>query len=84
LGLKDAFFHKLVQPLVDEMGEAFPELPKAQAIVERSLAQEEARFADTLDNGLKILDNAIAEMADKKFQVKPYSYYMTPMASLST
>jgi alanyl-tRNA synthetase len=66
LGLKDAFFHKLVQPLVDEMGEAFPELPKAQAIVERSLAQEEARFADTLDNGLKILDNAIAEMADKE------------------
>jgi alanyl-tRNA synthetase len=66
LGLKDAFFHKLVQPLVDEMGEAFPELAKAQAIVERSLALEEARFADTLDNGLKILDSAIAEMADKE------------------
>jgi alanyl-tRNA synthetase len=66
LGLKEAFFHKLVQPLVDEMGEAFPELAKAQAIVERSLAQEEARFADTLDNGLKILDSAIAEMADKE------------------
>ena len=66
LGLKEAFFNKLVQPLVDEMGEAFPELAKAQAIVERSLAQEEARFADTLDNGLKILDNAIAQMADKE------------------
>jgi alanyl-tRNA synthetase len=66
LGLKDAFFHKLVQPLVDEMGNAFPELAKAQSIVEKALKQEEARFADTLDNGLKILDQAIAEMADKE------------------
>ncbi len=66
LGLKDEFFHKLVAPLVSEMGEAFPELPKAQAIVERSLKQEEVRFADTLDNGLKILELAIEEMADKE------------------
>jgi alanyl-tRNA synthetase len=66
LGLKEAFFHKLVQPLVDEMGEAFPELTKAQAIVEKSLQLEESRFADTLDNGLKILDQAIAEMSDKE------------------
>jgi len=66
LGLKDEFFHKLVAPLVAEMGEAFPELPKAQAIVERALKQEEVRFADTLDNGLKILDHAISEIADKE------------------
>jgi len=66
LGLKDDFFHKLVAPLVTEMGEAFPELAKAQAIVERSLKQEESRFADTLDNGLKILELAINEMADKE------------------
>jgi alanyl-tRNA synthetase len=66
LGLKDKFFHKLVTPLVSEMGEAFPELTKAQAIIERSLKQEEVRFADTLDNGLKILELAINEMADKE------------------
>jgi len=66
LGLKDAFFYKLVKPLVEEMGEAFPELAKAQANVERTLKQEEARFADTLDNGLKILDQVIANMADKE------------------
>jgi alanyl-tRNA synthetase len=66
LGLKDEFFHKLVTPLVSEMGEAFPELTKAQAIIERSLKQEEVRFADTLDNGLKILELAINEMADKE------------------
>lgn len=66
LGLKEGFFYKLVAPLVDEMGEAFPELAKAQPLVERALKQEEARFADTLDNGLKILEHAIDQMADKE------------------
>lgn len=66
LGLKDAFFCKLVKPLVEEMGEAFPELAKAQANIERALKQEEARFADTLDKGLKILDQVIANMSDKE------------------
>ena len=66
LGLKDAFFSKLVQPLVDEMGEAFPELAQAQALVEKALLQEENRFADTLDNGLRILDQAIEDMGDKE------------------
>jgi alanyl-tRNA synthetase len=66
LGLKDAFFYKLVNPLVEEMGEAFPELAKAQANIERALKQEEARFADTLDKGLKILDQVIANMSDKE------------------
>ena len=66
LGLKEAFFYKLVEPLVTEMGDAFPELAKAQANVERALKQEEARFANTLDNGLKILDQVIANLADKE------------------
>jgi alanyl-tRNA synthetase len=66
LGLKETFFHKLVQPLVDEMGAAFPELQQAQEHVERTLLQEENRFADTLDNGLRILDQAIDDMADKE------------------
>ncbi|MEX0615853.1 MAG: alanine--tRNA ligase, partial [Methylophaga sp.] len=66
LGLKEAFFYKLVAPLVAEMGEAFPELAKAQPLVERALKLEEERFADTLDHGLKILDQAIEAMADKE------------------
>ena len=66
LGLKDAFFYKLVGPLVEEMGDAFPEIAKAQSNVERTLKQEEARFADTLDKGLRILDQVIANMADKE------------------
>ena len=66
LGLNDAFFYKLVRPLVEEMGEAFPEIAKAQSNVERTLKQEEARFADTLDKGLRILGQVIANMADKE------------------
>jgi len=66
LGLKDAFFYKLVSPLVEEMGGAFPEIAKAQANVERTLEQEEMRFADTLEKGLRILDQVIANIADKE------------------
>lgn len=66
LGLKESFFYKLVQPLVNEMGDAFPELSQSQELVEKALEQEESRFADTLDNGLRILDQAIENMGDKE------------------
>ena len=62
LGLEDAFFYKLVQPLVDEMGEAYPELASAQQQVEKELKKEEIRFAKTLDKGMKILEVAIADL----------------------
>jgi len=65
LGLRDAFFYKLVKPLVQEMGDAFPELAKAQANVERVLQQEEQRFEETLDQGMSILDEAIRNMKGK-------------------
>jgi alanyl-tRNA synthetase len=54
------FFHKLVGPLVKEMGDAYPELAKGQAHVEKVLLQEERRFAETLDQGMEILEEAIA------------------------
>jgi alanyl-tRNA synthetase len=65
LGKREAFFHTLVAALVREMGEAYPELVKAQAQVERVLEQEETRFAETLDNGMKILEDAIAGLDGK-------------------
>ena len=65
LGLRDAFFYKLVKPLVDEMGEAFPELASAQANVEKVLQQEEHRFAETLDQGMGILEEAISALKGK-------------------
>ena len=60
------FFHKLVAPLVREMGDAYPELVKAQAHVEKVLAKEEKRFAETLDQGMEILEGAIADLKGKE------------------
>ncbi|NIL94500.1 MAG: alanine--tRNA ligase [Woeseiaceae bacterium] len=65
LGAHDLFFHKLVDPLVDEMGAAYPELKKAQAHVGKVLRKEEQRFAETLDAGMEILEEAIAVLDGK-------------------
>jgi len=62
LGIKDTFFYKLVTPLCKEMGAAYPELLKAQSQVERILKTEEERFAETLDQGMKILESAIDDL----------------------
>ncbi len=66
LGMHDTFFHKLVGPLCDEMGEAYPELVKARAHVEKVLEKEEQRFAETLDTGMEILESAIAKLKGKE------------------
>jgi alanyl-tRNA synthetase len=65
LGVEASFFHKLVDPLCEEMGAAYPELVKAKGHVKKVLAQEEARFAETLDQGMEILESAIAETRGK-------------------
>ena len=59
LGQTRPFFHRLVKDLVIEMGEAYPELAKAELRVEQVLRQEEERFGETLENGMKILDGAL-------------------------
>ncbi len=63
LGVNEIFFHKLVAPLAQEMGDAFPELRAAQAQVETILEREEKRFAETLGQGMKILEACVAKMA---------------------
>ncbi|WP_416223989.1 alanine--tRNA ligase [Thiohalophilus sp.] len=65
LGAAQGFFHQLVEPLAKEMGEAYPELVKQQTMVEKVLKQEEERFAETLDQGMQILDQAIADLPDQ-------------------
>ena len=59
LGQKKPFFYRLVQDLVQEMGQAYPELAEAQERVEQVLKQEEERFGETLENGMKILEAAL-------------------------
>ncbi|MFT5063465.1 MAG: alanyl-tRNA synthetase [Gammaproteobacteria bacterium] len=62
LGQTQPFFSELTPALVAEMGEAYPELAKAEAHVIKMLLQEEKRFAETLEQGMKLLDDAIANI----------------------
>jgi len=64
LGSKEPLMHRLVPALVAEMGAAYPELVRAQPLLEQVLAQEETRFRQTLANGLKLLDEATAHMGE--------------------
>lgn len=62
LGADRPFFHRLVAPLVAQMGDAYPELQRQRAVIEKALLAEEEQFAKTLDNGMAILDEALAAL----------------------
>jgi alanyl-tRNA synthetase len=64
LGASEPLMYRLVPALVAEMGAAYPELVRAQPLIEATLQQEETRFRQTLANGLKLLDEATAGLAD--------------------
>ncbi|MBI3777587.1 MAG: alanine--tRNA ligase [Gammaproteobacteria bacterium] len=64
LGARETFFYKLVAPLCREMGDAYPELNSARPQIERVLRQEEDRFNETLEQGLKILDEDLVRLKD--------------------
>ena len=68
LGLKEPFFYKLVEVLENQMGQAYPELSKSKTNIESVLLNEEERFAETLDQGLKILDDIIAKIKGDEIQ----------------
>lgn len=65
LGFRDTFFNKLVKTLCDEMGEAYPELLKNKKHIEKTLKREEEKFAETLEQGLKILNKEIEHLKEK-------------------
>ena len=62
LGAKEPLMYRLVPALVAEMGAAYPELLRAQSLIEATLQQEETRFRQTLANGLKLLDEATGDL----------------------
>ncbi|MDN5782578.1 MAG: alanine--tRNA ligase, partial [Luteimonas sp.] len=64
LGVRGAFFHKLVATLDELMGAAYPELSRNRELVERALKAEEDRFAETLDSGMRIFDEIVARNGD--------------------
>ncbi|NCO87995.1 MAG: alanine--tRNA ligase [Rhodobacterales bacterium] len=64
LGAKDPVMHRLVPALVHEMGAAYPELGQARALIEETLRAEESRFKQTLERGLRLLDDELGALAD--------------------
>ena len=66
LNIREPFFHLLVEPLVNSMGEAYPTLSEEKVRIEKTLLSEEERFANTLGQGMAILESAINELTEKK------------------
>ncbi|MEO1947886.1 MAG: alanine--tRNA ligase, partial [Methylophilaceae bacterium] len=65
LGVRKAFFNQMLQDLVDEMGEAYPELVTEQKRIHASLKQEEERFFETIENGMTILETELKNTKDQ-------------------
>ncbi len=81
LGQKQAFFYKLVPDLVKEMGDAYPELVEKQAQIMDALKAEETRFAQTLETGMSLLENALSgslKRLDGEIIFKLYDTYGFP------
>ncbi|MBK4215449.1 alanine--tRNA ligase [Paracoccus caeni] len=64
LGAKDPVMYRLVPALVQQMGAAYPELNRAQALIEETLKSEESRFRQTLDRGLRLLDDEVSRLPE--------------------
>jgi alanyl-tRNA synthetase len=83
LSLPNPFFYTLVKPLIDVMGDAYPELLNNQAHIERVLLQEENQFARTLDQGLRLLQEQIQTLKTKEIPgevaFKLYDTYGFPL-----
>jgi len=65
LGIRDTFFYRLVSPLCAQMGDAYPELVADRSMVEQVLKKEEERFAETLEQGMKVLESHLKGMSGK-------------------
>jgi alanyl-tRNA synthetase len=84
LGSADPLMHRLVPTLVDEMGQAYPELGRAQAFIEDTLKQEELRFRTTLSKGMSLFDTAVegfkdGDMLDGQTAFTLYDTYGFPL-----
>jgi len=84
LGAKDPVMHRLVPALVAQMGQAYPELGRAQAMIEETLLTEETRFKTTLDRGLRLLDDELSGLDEGedlpgKAAFKLYDTYGFPL-----
>lgn len=83
LGAKAAFFHKMVKPLCEVMGDAYPHIQQQQAQIERLILKEEEQFARTLDQGLRILEQEVKQLRGQRISgetvFKLYDTYGFPV-----
>ncbi|MBM5782302.1 MAG: hypothetical protein FJ368_02645 [Pelagibacterales bacterium] len=83
LGVREVTMYKLVDSLIKEMGDAYPELTRAKAVIVETLKNEEEKFRETLEKGLKILDEEIGKNKSNKFSgeiaFKLYDTYGFPL-----
>jgi len=79
LNPKDPFFWKLVPSLINEMGQSYPELGRANDLIIQTLRVEEDRFRQTLEKGLKLLDEETKKIKNKNCLGQSLSNFMTPM-----
>ncbi|WP_419419020.1 alanine--tRNA ligase [Legionella sp. D16C41] len=83
LHLASPFFYKLIDPLIDVMGEAYPELAASKEQIERVIVQEENQFAKTLEQGLRLLQEQIKKLSSKEIPgevvFKLYDTYGFPL-----
>ena len=86
LGAREPLMWRLVPALVREMGQAYPELQRAEALITETLKLEETRFRKTLERGLSILDDEAdgAEAGRRARRARPPSRSTTPTAFRST
>ncbi|GAB6067303.1 alanine--tRNA ligase [Methylothermus subterraneus] len=66
LGLREPFFYRLVAPLGEVMGEAYPEIVTARPQIEQALKREEERFAETLEQGMRVLEESLGKLEGRK------------------
>lgn len=71
MGVHEPFLHKVAAKVADIMGEAYPELPERRDFIERVVHEEERRFALTLDNGLKLLEDELAALEKEGLKTVP-------------
>jgi alanyl-tRNA synthetase len=83
LGANETFFYKILSPLIDVMGDAYPELVKNKDSIQSALKKEELRFAETLELGMGLLNKAINELQGKiipgEVAFKLYDTYGFPL-----
>ncbi|QIV96039.1 alanyl-tRNA synthetase [Allofrancisella inopinata] len=83
LGAKEVFFYKLLNKLIDQMGEAYPELINKKDLIEKTLIKEEELFLKTVENGIKIFENEIQNIKDNtisgEIAFKLYDTYGFPL-----